>query len=155
MHTYRTIILRRDKGGRPPITETRKETMVSKLAPYLKSGLSIRKALSEAKIPRATFYRIMENDEYFRERINTLKQFTPVLLNNALVKELFEIIKKQSVNEPLTKEDIKFLWWFALKSKSTKEEWGRREGYNPYDSENEIQKLKYSLKNRQQPETGL
>lgn len=45
------------QGGRPKISEETKNEMLSKLEPYLKSGVSIRKALIEDQIPAATFYR--------------------------------------------------------------------------------------------------
>ncbi len=135
--------------GRPPLTEEQKKMLVSKIEPYLKSGLSIRKSVIEAKISRATFYRLMDDDEDFRDQINTFRNFVSVLLNNALIRELMTIIDKQNGNEvrnikpqPLNRDDIAFLQWFALKSNLTKEEWGDRENVSLYDPEVEIQKVK-------------
>jgi len=139
----------RNKGGRPPISQKQKQEMVSKLEPYLKTGLSIRKACLQARVPRANFYKCMEKDEWFRYQIEVFQQFISILTNNAIVRELQTIIEKQNGNEvkgikpqPLGKEDIKFLWKFALNSNLTKEEWGRREDVSMFDPEAEIQKVK-------------
>lgn len=139
-----------NKGGRPKkYNDTERQIMLTKLEPYLKSGLSVRKALSETKIQSGTFYRIMAEDERFREQIALFRQFVGVLLNNALVRELMTIIDKQNGNEtrnvksqPLTSDDRAFLQWFSLKSNLTKDEWGDRERIDLFDPEAEIQKVK-------------
>lgn len=143
------ITLNKRDRGRPPITEDQKKDILHKVEPYLKSGLSVRKALSEAKIPNSTFYHLMNEDEHFREQIDTFRNFVSVLLNNTLVRELMTIIDKQNGNEarniksqPLNRDDIAFLQWFALKSNLTKEEWGDRENVSLFDPETEIQKVK-------------
>jgi len=138
-----------NKGGRPSLTLEEKaekiKDMSQKLEPYLKSGLSIRKALAEVKISKTDFYRMMDSEEGFRDTIYTFRQFTAVLLNNAIVHELMAIVEKQNRNEPLSKVDRQFLFWFALNSNNTKEEWGRRENISLYDPEAEIQKIKAIL----------
>lgn len=131
----------KNKGGRPPINEEQKKQMLSKLEPYLKSGLSVRKALKEAQISSATFYRIMDKDEGFREQIDRFRQFVAVLLNNSLVRELQNIIKKQNDGQPLTSEDKSFLWKFATTSNLTREEFGERKTIGLYDPEVEIQRV--------------
>lgn len=137
------------KGGRPPLTPEERalkiQEMSQKLEPYLKSGLSVRKALAEVKISKTDFYRMMDSEEGFRDTINRFRQFISVLLNNAIVHELMVIVKKQNRNEPLSKEDRQFLFWFALNSNGTKEEYGRRENISLYDPEAEIQKIKAIL----------
>lgn len=136
-------------GGRPSISEEQKKDIVSRLEPYLKTGLSISKACLETKISRATFYRLMEDDEEFRDKINQFRNFVSVLVNNALVRELQTIIEKQNGNEArgikpqrLAREDRDFLWKFALTSSLTKEEWGKREDISLFDPEAEIQRVK-------------
>lgn len=146
----------KNKGGRPPMTPEQRakkiQEMSQKLEPYLKSGLSIRKALGEAKISKDSFYRMMDADEGFRDTINRYRQFVAVLLNNAIVRELMTIVEKQNGNEAknikpqaLSKEDRQFLFWFALNSNNTKEEYGRRENISLYDPEAEIQRVKSLL----------
>lgn len=142
-----------NKGrGRPTISASEKEQMVSKIMPFLQSGLSIRKSVREAKISRATFYRMMETDDSFRDKITQSRNYLSILLTNTLVKELFEIAEKQTGNpskhippQPLSREDIKFLFWFALKTRFGKDEWGRLKRADYYDSEREIQRLKQTL----------
>lgn len=142
-----------DKGGRPPVSEQEKNDIVHKLEPYLKSGLSISKALLEAGVPRSTFYKLMDEDEGFRDKIGQFRNFVAVLLNNAIVGELQAIIKKQQgYTDPVTKkfvkpeklkkEDREFLWKFALNSNLTKQEFGERKDVNLFDPEAEIQKIK-------------
>jgi len=135
--------------GRPAISEETKRDMVSKLEPYLKSGLSIRTSVSEAGISRATFYRIMSEDEDFRDQITQFRNFISILVNNTIVGELIRIAEKQSGNEakgikpqPLSKHEMKFLWKFALNSNLTTEEYGRKNKVSLFDPEAEIQKVK-------------
>ena len=140
------------KPGNQPITAEDKQKLVRQLEPYLKSGLSISKSLLEAGVARTTFYKLMDEDEAFRDKINQFRNFTPVLLNNALVGELQAIIKKQNgwtddkgkkhPPEKLKKEDKEFLWKFALTSNLTKGEFGERKDVNLFDPEAEIQKIK-------------
>ena len=136
-------------GGRPPLTEEqkaqRKEYLLQKIEPYLKIGLSVKKALREAKIHNSEFYKYMAEDEFFRDEVARFRQFISVLVNNALVHELINIVNKQNHNEPLSKDDCKFLWWFALNSNLCREEWGRRQSINLYDPEMEIQKVRSML----------
>lgn len=132
-------------AGRPPTSEEDKKIMLQKLEPYLKSGLSVRKALIEAAIPSSTFYEIMRTDKEFLEQIDRFRQFVAVLANSALVKHLQDIIRRQSSNEKVTEKDIAFLQWFALNSSLTKEEFGERKDVNLYDPEAELQKLKSML----------
>lgn len=141
-----------DQGGRPPITEIEKREILSKLEPYLKGGLNISKSISEAQVASATFYRLMQDDERFREKINRFRNFVPVLLNNVLVGELMAISAKQQGTvdkkgnpikaKPLSKEDKDFLWKFALTSNITKGEFGERKEVQLFDPEAEIQKIK-------------
>lgn len=153
--SYNTSIMaeEKNKGGRPPLTPEEKnqkiQEMSQKLEPYLKSGLSVRKALAEAQISKDMFYRMMDEDEGFRDKIDTFKNFVSVLLNNTLIRELQSIIEKQNGNETkgikpqrLDAIDIGFLKWFALNSNSTKEEWGERKDVTLFDPETEIQKVK-------------
>ena len=139
----------KNKGGRPHLTEAqkaeRKEYLLQKLEPYLKSGLSVNKALRETKIHNSEFYKFMAEDEFFRDEVGRFRQFISVLLNNAIVHELIVIVEKQNNNEPLSRDDIKFLMWFALNSNLCKEEYGRRENISLYDPEDEIQRIKSIL----------
>lgn len=141
------------EAGRPEFTEEEKKEMLSKIEPYLKSGLSIRKTLKEAGISRASFYNIMDRDEEFRSKVDRFRQFTSILLNNAIVRHLQDIIQRQNfepteeqkakgiVKVSLFKEDIEFLKWFATNSNLTREEFGERKDVGLYDPEAEIQRL--------------
>ena len=127
--------------GRPPISKEDKEVMLSKLEPYLKSGLSIRKSLLEAGVPSATFYRVKDTDDEFREKIDRFRQFVSVLLNNSIVREIQAVIKKQNNDERLTGEEVSLLKWFATNSNLTKGEFGERKNIGLYDPEAEISRL--------------
>lgn len=142
-----------NKEGRPAMTPEEKaekiKLMSQKLEPYLKSGLSIRKALAEAKISKTDFYRMMEEVDSFRDTINQFRQFVAVLSNNAIVRELMFIIDKQNGNEAkhvkpekLSRDDREFLKWFVLSSTLTKDEFGERKDISLFDPEAEIQKVK-------------
>ena len=128
-------------AGRPQKTEEEKQTMLLKLEPYLKSGLSVRKALLQSQISNTTFYAIMDRDAQFREQINIFRQFIPIMLNSSIVTYLQAIIKKQNDKVELTKDDLNFLKWFALNSNVTKGEYGERKEVGLYDPEAEIQRI--------------
>jgi hypothetical protein len=140
----------KNKVGRPSITDEEKELILQKLEPLLKSGVGIQKALLEAQIPSSTFYKLMDEDEEFMERINTYRQYLSVVTNNAIFKHLQQITDKQKGDEikgikpqALSKEDIDFLKWYALNSVHCKDEFGNRQNINmAFDPEQEIQKVK-------------
>ena len=127
--------------GNQPLTQEQKDDIVRRLEPYLKSGLSVRKSLIEAEIPRSTFYDLMSNDLEFADKINRFRQFVSVLLNNAIVRQLQAIIKKQNDKDELTDKEQGFMQWFALNSNLTKDEFGERKEVGIYDPEVEIQKI--------------
>jgi len=130
-----------NKEGRPETTSEQKTEMLQKLEPYLRSGLSVRKSLREAQVPSSTFYDIMARDIEFSEQINRFRQYVPILLNNTLVRELQDIVKKKSEGKELTKDDMDFLKWFATNSNLTREEFGERKDIGLVDPEVELNKL--------------
>lgn len=143
----------KDKGGRPFLTDAqkteRKEYLLSKLEPYLKSGLSINKALGEAQIFNSEFYKYMKEDRLFGEKIAKYRQYISVLANHIIVTELLRIVEKQNGNEAknvkpqsLEKDDIAFLWWYALNANVCREEWGRRQSVASFDPEFELQRIR-------------
>lgn len=136
----------KDQGGRPPITEKQKQEILQKLEPYLKSGLSVRKALMQAKIPNSTFYTLMERDDKFKEQIRVYSQFLSIMLNSSLVKELQAIVKKQNGGITLNADDKKFMQWFALNSNLAKDEYGERKKVNVIDPQAEIERIKNLIK---------
>jgi hypothetical protein len=139
-------------GGRPKTSEEQKHEMIAKLEPYLKSGLSLRKALLEAGIVPATFYRIKRSDPSFDSKIARFQQYLSILLNSSLIKHLHQLVSKQAgyqeadgtIVSPreLNGQDLAFLEWFALNSNLTKEEFGNRTAISPFDPEAELQKMK-------------
>lgn len=153
------MLKRMNKGGRPRLTEEEKklrmEYLFRKLEAYLMSGLSVNKALREAKVFNSEFYKYMREDRLFREKIARCRQFIGVLANKAIITELFTIFDKQNGNEakntepqPLSKDDIGFLCWFALNSNLCREEWGRCKNVDLFDPEFEIQRVKRLIQDR-------
>lgn len=140
--------------GRPETTEEEKRAMAQKLEPYLKSGLSIRKALREAQIPRSTFYDILQKDSDFSDQIERFKQFLSIMNNNAIVTHLQNIIALQNTPlteeqikqglkfQPIPKEDVDFIKWFSTNSNLTREEYGERREISAFDPEEELNKIK-------------
>ncbi len=143
----------KNKGGRPFLTEAqqkeRKELLLLKLEPYLKSGLSINKALKETNIHNSELYKYMKEDRLFGEKIAKFRQYISVLANHIIVTELLSIVEKQNGNEAknikpqaLGKGELDFLWWYALNANVCREEWGRRQNVTLYDPELELQRVK-------------
>lgn len=138
----------KSKGGRPWLTDEqktrRKEEIVSKLEPYLKSGLSVNKALKETKTHNSEFYKFMSEDRLFGEEIARFRNFISVLVSSALVTHLMDIARKQTgYGQPqgLSKDDVDFLQWFAVHSNNTTGEYGRRIKESSFDPEMEMQQV--------------
>lgn len=128
------------------VTESRKKEVVQKLEPYLKMGLSLRMACTEAEVPRRTVYDWMSKDESFLHQIQVFQQYLSVVTSNAIVHQLFGIIQKQNSNVPLTDSDLNFLKWFVLNSTATKEEFGKRNQIvSIFDPEAELQILLHRI----------
>lgn len=146
------MINKQNRGGRPKTSEEQKDEMLSKLEPYLKSGLPLRKALLEAGIVPATFYRIKRSDPSFESKIAIFQQYLSVLFNSSIVKHLHYIVRKQAGYQEadgtivppkvLDKDDLSFMFWFGLNSNLTKGEYGNRTAVPLFDPEAELQKLK-------------
>lgn len=136
-------------GGRPWLTDEqktrRKEYIVHKLEPYLMTGLSVNKALREAKIANSEFYKYLSQDRLFGENIQRFRNYISILVNSALVNHLMDIAKRQMGYEQpqgLSKDDVDFLCWFALHSNLTSGEYGGRNKNDSFDPEMEVQKVK-------------
>ncbi len=137
--------------GKPPVSEQDKEDILRKLEPYLKVGLSINKACLEALIPKSTVYDLINEDTKFAERIAIFKQFGSILVSNAMMAQLRQIIQKQNPGKnkdgnplkpiPLTSREINFLKWYALHSNVTRDEFTQRSELGLYDPESEIKRL--------------
>lgn len=119
----------------------RKDLLLQKIEPFLKSGLSVNKAISEAKIHNSEFYKYMQEDSEFRDKINTFRNFTAIILSNALFKELLEIIGRQRDMQILSGEDRKFLWKLIKSNKNTRQEWGRSR-ISAFDPERAIERMR-------------
>ena len=142
----------KNKGGRPVLTEEqktlRKEYLLNKIQPYLMSGLSVNKALHEAKILNSEFYKYMKEDKLFGEKVVRFRQYIAVLTTQAVATELFHIVQKQhselSKNtspQSLSRDDMRFLFWYALNANVCIEEWGRKNKYYSFDSQYEIHRI--------------
>lgn len=108
----------------------------------------------EAGVPKATFYRLMDRDEEFRDKIDGFRQFVSVLVNSALITQLRAILQEQTANpgQKIAKDDVAFLQWFANNSNLTKGEFGDRKSIALTDPEAEIQKLMSSIDEKADPD---
>ena len=128
--------------ARLPISELNKNLIVQKLEPYLKAGLSLRKACLQSGVARSTVYYLMENDKSFLDNIRRFQQYLSVLISTSISRQLYHIVTKQNQNISLSKYDQKFLFWLALNSNQSAEEFGRKQNFSAYDPELEIQSMK-------------
>lgn len=133
--------------GRPVLIvgqkEARKRILLQTIEPFLKNGLSVNKAISEAKIHNSELYKYMQEDTEFRDKIERSRNFTAIILSNALFKELLEVVKRQKEVGILVGEDRKFLWKLIKSNKNTRQEWGRAR-ISEFDPEQEIEKMRIS-----------
>lgn len=140
-----------DSENSPNKKKQRQLEVLDKLRPYLRGGLSVKKACLEADVPKSTAYDWMSKDKWFLDQINRDLQFLSVLGTNAVVAQLHDIIQKQNEmvkvggrehKQELNKEDIKFLKWFVTNSSKTREEFSpRQEIVASYDPEVEYQRI--------------
>ena len=129
--------------GRPSLTEEQKDELVRKLEPYLKAGLSLRKACLQAQVPKSSVYDYLESDEQFSDRIKQIEGSVSFRVSMLLTNQLSAIERRQSEGNELTHKDISFLKWYATTSSKTKEEFSKREEILPtIDPEAEIQRIK-------------
>jgi len=141
------------RPGRPALTGEKLEQTLDeifrKIEPYLKRGLSVNKACNKAQISKSTVYDYIRKNDNFSERVRRAQQFLSVMLSITLARELYEITRRQNSGEKLTRDDIRFLWWFALNSNCTREEFGRRGniGIYGFDPEAEIQRIAAMIDN--------
>lgn len=123
-----------NREGRPPIGHDKLMDIVCKLSPYLRTGLSIRKAVlqfnADSKngdnISYVTVYKYHGVDEEFTNRIDAEMHYLSVVTSNIFYNILKDIAKKQEEGSSLTKEDMENIKWFAMYSKSTRQEFGSR-----------------------------
>ncbi len=128
--------------GRPPLTPEQKNEIVQKLEPYLKSGMTLRKACYEANIPKSTVYDLKEKDIEFSDKIERFQQHISILVSNTTYLLVVKIHSKVEKGEELTKQEYGFIKWFALNSKCTKEEFGNRMEVEVIDPEKQLREVK-------------
>lgn len=124
--------------GRPALSEKQVDAIFLKLEPYLKAGLSINKACLKAKIPKSTVYDLKYSNVGFAEKIEISQAHQSILITEIISNELEFIKKKQKSDEGLTRDQIKFVQWVAMNSRTTKEEFNREE---PIEKENAGMKM--------------
>lgn len=117
--------------GRPALTADEIDVIFRKLEPYLRSGLSVHKACLESGVPKSTVYDLMEENTIFAEKIETAKQFMSIAISNVVMEKLRKILRRQELtkddpNKDIDKDDLEYIKWLALNSKSTKGEFGAR-----------------------------
>lgn len=138
----KTLINREKNVGNQPLSYNQQESLVSRLEPYLKSGMSIRKACLASGVSRATLYRLMEESEEVRDQILRFQDFISILTSRTIVSQLFTIHTKQVSGHKLDWSDLKFLMWFATNSRHCRDEFGNISRNKPsFDPQAEIRKL--------------
>ena len=139
-------------GGRPPKTQEDLAGIVRELEPYLKQGLSIKKACQQAKVSWSTVYDYYSKDTWFSDQIDTLRAYKSVLVSNIfsfkleLINAKMEVIRAlyQKLSDPdmdsaqrvltldqiqkmeATVSEVEFLKWVAVNDKTLREEYGLR-----------------------------
>lgn len=155
--------------GRPPDTPEevvgKKNAMLAKVEPYLKSGLSIRKACLEAGVERTQLYDYMAEDDSFSNQIHAYQQYMSVVVANTIVREVIQIAQKQNPTKddkgnsipakPLSAPEMELVKWYALNSKMAKEEFGDRKEIVTFDPEAELKKLNDAISKSGEQEEGL
>ena len=118
--------------GRPAVN---KKSMVRKLEPYLKMGLSVRKSCIKGGVARRTLTQNMAIDKRLRSKIESLQNYKSEHFGNISMARLEEIntnikraIKnKESIAMAMRTGDRKFLEFLAKYDRSIRREWGDKE----------------------------
>lgn len=109
----------------PQLTSELKENLVYRIEPYLKAGLSVRNACLMSGVSRSTLYKIMQEDDYLRKRVDQFRIYLNVATVTSISRQLYRIIQKQQLDEDLSVEELEFLKWYALNSLQCRDEFGR------------------------------
>ncbi len=126
----------------PQLTNDLKESLVHRVEPYLKAGMTIKEACLLSGVPRSTLYKIMDEDHCLRDRIDIFRMYLNIVTVTSISRQLHRIVLKQQAGSELTNTDLDFLKWFAVNSKHCREEFGRQAINNPaFHPEVEIRKI--------------
>lgn len=124
------------------LTKELKLQLVQKIEPYLKAGLSIRKACLLSGVPRSSLYKIMDEDEFLRDQIDQFRDYTSILVSTMLSRKLHVIWGKQQAGLDIESEDLEFIKWFALNSVHCRNEFGKSARSAPnFDPELELRRI--------------
>lgn len=130
--------------GRPPLSNWDKYQISHKLEPYLKLGVSVRKACIQSGVPSSTVYKYMQIDSEFMDIIRRFQVYYSVLVSGSVMRLMQRIIKKQEAGIELSGDDLKFLMWLATHHKSLSEEYiqtGSKVEHQAYDPEHEYRRI--------------
>ncbi len=100
--------------GRPPLSAEQIDGIVRKLEPYLKVGLSIRKACTEANIPKSTVYDLIDEDGVFADKIEALQNYLSARVTYTLGAQALDIADRVESKGKCSEPEIKFMQWMAL-----------------------------------------
>lgn len=84
--------------GRPKLSQMIVDTYAQKLEPYLKRGLSVRKACYLAKVPHSTIYELIQRDEKFSDKVEAFKAYKSALVSDLFMFRLEELTEKVRTN---------------------------------------------------------
>ncbi len=134
------------KKGNQPFTKEQADLMVSKLEPYLRSGLSIRIACLQSGVSRATLYRMMKKSRYLRDQIRAFQTYISLITSTVIAKQLYRIYARQQAGFEIDWKDLQFVMWVATNSIHCKEEFGRDiQGVKPFDVDAELHRIKNEI----------
>ena len=124
--------------------KTSAEIMATKLEPYLKAGLSMRKACLQAGVVRMTVQRMMKRDEAFVAKINSFQDYKSVMASEIAMAMLQGIHNSISIDNKgnktlfmVSKNDIRTFIGLTKVDRSLREEFGDR--LTDEDAENSVQ----------------
>lgn len=108
------------------------DELAVKLEPYLKMGLSLRKACYQAGIARDNLRRRCKNSKSLSATIEAFRGYKSALFGNIILAKLTELGSEvataqktgTSIRNLLTRNDYGFLRFLARDDKSLQEEWG-------------------------------
>ena len=109
-----------DPGGRPAYSDEQYEEWLKAMKPFLQNASSPYYAICQAGLlqHKDVIYRKYALKDWFRERIDILRNEPGEIVNNAIVTLVRAIEEKARRKEVLTHDDIDILKFYAEKSRS-------------------------------------
>ncbi|HCC25073.1 MAG TPA: hypothetical protein DEP85_06160 [Holosporales bacterium] len=109
-----------NEGGRKPYPDSEYKQWLADMAPFLKSGTSLYRAVEKAGLMtnKDSIYRKYRLKDWFCEKVTMFQSYPGELVNNIFIKRIEALHESVILGKPLNKQDVKLLCFAAAKHRS-------------------------------------